>query len=223
MSATPADARQESTGLVRVLALLAGVGWLLPVSEMSGEVGKLLNSRFATEFKLGKSAELLVFAVSALPLAFVHHPSPSILRVVAMHSGVFMLLATISLLMSPTAPFAILPWAETDLSASPVFGGPLLMWGVATIALLVADMVLEWRMRAKSMADYRYFIITGVAAFVSAVQWWVTVRLVVGGTLMHTVVASTGDKLIASAVVLIYLATAAFSCGVFGPKKRNFA
>lgn len=202
------------------LALLAGLGWLFLISLMAEEVGKVANSQFVAEFKLGRGAELLIFASCALPLAFVHNAQASVLRITLTHSGVYSALATICLLFSPSPPLAILPWSEMRYDAPPIFWGPLLVWGVSAVALVSASAVLAWRLRAPAKAESRLLIMTAVAALVSGIQWWVTARIVVGGTLMHTLAESVWQSLIRWAVVLAYVAVAAVSCGMIGPKGR---
>lgn len=203
------------------LALLAGLGWLILISLMSEELGKVTNSKFVAEFKLGRAAELLIFASCALPLAFIHSARASVLRITLTHSGVYSALATILALFSPSAPFAILPWSETRYDAPPLFYGPLVVWCVSAATLVSANAALALLMRTPGKADSRHLALTAVAALVSGVQWWVTARIVVGGTLMHTLHEDLWQKLARCSVVIAYLVIAGVSCGLIGPKRHT--
>lgn len=195
----------EHSKLGPSMALLAGLGWLIPISGMAERVGNVLNSRLAYEYKTSTHAELYLFALLALPLAFVHDRRASLLRLSATHGAAIALLATVSLMASPGPPAPILPWSEYDPDAATPFAGPLLVWCVATLVMLAASLLTARVMRSPGASKFRQPVMIAVAAVVCVCQWRVTFGMIAGGLLAMKRVGLSLESAVWLTVVFAYL------------------
>lgn len=196
------------------LALLAGLGWLIPISVMAERVGNLLGSRLLSEYRIATHAELLLFVLSALPLAFVHDRRASILRVAATHGAVIAMLATVSLMVSPATPAPILPWSHFDPDAVSWISGPLLIWCVATSVVATASLFTARMLRDPGTGKRRQLVMLGVAALTCYCQWRMTRGMIATGWLAMKRGGLFWEHAIWLAVVLAYLAVGAVLSGL---------
>lgn len=208
-----ADSHAAGTRLASLICIGLGLGWIQGIGEVAEAVGTLFNSRFADEFKIGRTAEHIVLAAAVLPLGLTHSPRPSVIRVAASHSGAFMLLASVSVLLAPSAPFNVLPWGETDHAGQPLYWAPLVVWAVGALVLVAATWIVNARSEP-SEPTRACVLLCLVAVAVGAIQWWVTVRAIVGGWLLLRLGESLWDKLISVGILLAYLGTSVVTSGL---------
>ena len=214
-SAKPAPVSDIDRRAQACFSIALGIGWVVAIGTLTDPIGFIVGAKNPDGWYLGRSAELLMFAAACIPLAFTHTIRASVLQIAATHGGVFALLATVCVLLSPSSPFPILPWMEMNELAEPLFYAPLAVWAAGT-AFLLALIHLEKRLVPQPAAAMTVeFWTLMICAAMAWVQWWVTMRVLVGGWYLGSYYEGFGTKLARVAVGAAYTGIALVCARVF--------